>query len=126
MAMMKYDETSAFVRDLKKLLKRFRSLSEDLGCAKRFAIEIFHANPPIDTGAIVEVAGLCTETVRICKIRKFPCRSLLGRGARSGIRVIYAYFPAEGRIDFIEIYFKGDKENEDRERLGEYLSSLAS
>lgn len=117
-------ETSAFEHDLKKLLKRFRSLSEDLEHAKRFAIEIFHANPPIDTGAIVEVPGLCTETVRICKIRKFSCRALPGRGAKSGIRVIYAHFPVENRVDFIEIYFKGDKESEDAARVKEYLKGL--
>jgi hypothetical protein len=35
--------------------------------------------------------------------------------------VIYAYFEEQDRIELIEIYFKGDKESEDRERiLGRY------
>ena len=45
----------------------------------------------------------------------------MGKGAQTGIRVIYAYFEENDRIEFIEIYYKGDKENEDRERiLGRY------
>lgn len=40
-----------------------------------------------------------------------------GKGAASGIRIIYAYNEKEDIIEFIEIYFKGDKENEDRERI---------
>jgi len=31
--------------------------------------------------------------------------------------VIYAYFEEADRIELIEIYYKGDKENEDRERI---------
>ena len=36
---------------------------------------------------------------------------------QSGIRVIYAYHEEEDRIEFIEIYYKGDKASEDREML---------
>lgn len=121
---IRYDETAAFARDFKKLLKRFRSLSEDLARTKKFAIEIFHAEPRVDTNAVEEIPGFCTETVRVCKIRKFPCRALVGRGAMSGIRVIYVYRPTESRIDFIEIYFKGDKESEDQGRIKDYLNNL--
>ena len=41
------------------------------------------------------------------------------KGAHSGIRIIYAYFPVDDRIEFVEIYYKGDQENEDRERIKE-------
>jgi len=40
----------------------------------------------------------------------------------SGIRVIYAYFEDDDRIELVEIYFKGDKENEDRKRILKYYS----
>lgn len=65
----------------------------------------------------MEIAGLGIQGARILKARKFACRSLKGKGAQSGIRVIYAYFKQADRIEFIEIYYKGDKENEDRERI---------
>lgn len=124
MRTIEYGETSGFSRDFKKLLKRFRSLESDLEHAKQFAISVFHADSRIDTNAIEEIGGFCTDDVRMCKIRKFPCRALVGRGAMSGIRIIYAYFPTENRIEFIEIYFKGDKETEDQARIKEYLRDI--
>ena len=49
---------------------------------------------------------------------KFQVKSALkGKGAQSGIRIIYAYYEAEDWIEFIEIYYKGDKESEGRERV---------
>jgi len=40
----------------------------------------------------------------------------------SGIRIIYAYYENEDVIEFIEIYFKGDKANEDKKRILKYYS----
>lgn len=71
----------------------------------------------MDNGGIFRIPGLSFSTPRIFKVKKFACRSLRGRGSKSGIRVIYAYDEKEDRIDLIEIYFKGDKENEDRDRI---------
>lgn len=45
------------------------------------------------------------------------CKSLKGKGVQSGIRVIYAYREEEDRVEFMELYYKGDKESEDRERI---------
>ena len=33
------------------------------------------------------------------------------------MRLIYAYFSDEDAVELVEIYFKGDKENEDRDRI---------
>jgi hypothetical protein len=65
----------------------------------------------------VEISGLGIHGPRIFKARKFACRALRGKGAQSGIRVIYAHFEESDRIELIEIYYKGDKENEDRQRI---------
>lgn len=121
---IRYEETIGFAHDIKKLLKRFRSLRADIEVAKRYALEPFHAEPRIDTNAIEEISGSCTEEVRACKIKKFTCRAIKGRGVMSGIRITYAYHIRQKRVVFIEIYFKGDKENEDRARLKEYLGSI--
>jgi hypothetical protein len=50
-------------------------------------------------------------------VKKFACKSLKGKGVQSGIRIIYSYFEKDDRIEFVEIYYKGDKENDDRERI---------
>jgi len=58
-----------------------------------------------------------TAMTNIFKAKKFACKALKGKGAQSGIRVIYAYHEGEDWVEFIEIYFKGDKASEDGERI---------
>ncbi|NQV19170.1 MAG: hypothetical protein HQ534_11600 [Armatimonadetes bacterium] len=112
----KITHLSEFEKDLKKLKKRFRTLDSDLENFIKVQLKMFH-KLDIDNKGIVEISGLGIEYPQIYKARKFTCRSLKGTGSRSGIRIIYAYYLEEDRIEFIEIYYKGDKENEDWERI---------
>jgi hypothetical protein len=105
-----------FDRDMKKLLKRFRSLEDDLDNFIKTELKLFH-KLGIDNGGVVQMEGLGIQGPRIYKGRKFACRSLKGKGAQTGVRVIYGYFEEMDRIEFIEIFYKGDKENEDRARI---------
>jgi len=109
-----------FDHDMKKLSKDFRSLEDDLGT---FTVAL-SARIPADLPGIVQIANLgITVTDPVFKVRKFRCQSLKGRGSNSGMRVIYAFDPATDSITFIEIYFKGNQENEDRERILRYMKS---
>ncbi len=105
-----------FEKDLKKLVKRFSSLEEDLATFIKVAMNLFHKQK-IDSGAIFHISDLGIHSPKIYKGKKFACKSLKGKGVHSGIRVIYAYHDEEDRIEFIELYYKGDKESEDRERI---------
>lgn len=105
-----------FEKDLKKLLKRFSSLEEDLQTFIKVALNLFHKQK-IDSNAIFRITDLGIKTPKIYKGKKFACRALKGKGAQSGIRVIYAYHDEEDWVEFIEIYFKGDKTGEDRARI---------
>jgi hypothetical protein len=118
---IKYNEIDLFQKDIKRL-KRYRTLEEDLETAKRNAIELYHLKN-INNQSIFPIQGFCSEKILICKIKKFACKSLKGRGSKSGIRVIYAFYCNDYKVEFIEIYFKGDKANEDRERIKEYLKN---
>ncbi|HEY4480728.1 MAG TPA: hypothetical protein VI821_01390 [Candidatus Paceibacterota bacterium] len=104
------------------MLKKFKSLEEDLELVKIAAIELFHIQK-INNLSIFPIQGFYTEKIQVCKIKKFACKALKGRGSKSGIRVIYAYHIAISKVEFIEIYFKGDKENENQERIKEYLKN---
>lgn len=109
-----------FGRDFKKLSKRFRSLEEDFKTFVDTQLNLFHKQG-IDNKGVLPISGLGIPNPKIYKAKKFACRSLKGRGVDSGIRVIYAYWEEKDKLEFIEIYFKGDKENEDRDRiLGHY------
>ena len=118
-----YGETPGFQKDFKRLLKKFKSLEDDLELAKIAAIELFHIQK-INNLSVFPIQGFCTEEIQVCKIKKFACRALKGRGSKSGIRVIYAFHCISCKVDFIEIYFKGEEENEDRERIMDYLKNF--
>jgi len=120
---MNYDETEEFARDFKKLLKKFASLAEDLKVNKQYRIELFHCEK-IDSRSIFEIQGAGNRAeLQFFKVKKFQCKSLKGRGAKSGIRIIYAYFPIEQKIVFLEIYFKTNQENEDRQRIADFINT---
>ncbi len=119
---MNYEETNEFARDFKKLLKKFKSIADDLETAKKNAIELFHVRE-IDNKGIFEIQSVGnTNELKFFKIKKFACKSLPGRGVKSGIRIVYAYFPNEYKIVFLEIYFKAKQENEDRARISNFIS----
>lgn len=124
MTRINYRATVDFQRDLKRLLKKFPSLNDDIEVAKVFTIELFHLQN-VNKQAIFPIPNFCAEELKICKLKKFACKALKGRGVKSGIRIIYAYYVPTKTVDFIEIYFKGESENEDKERIKEYLIRVA-
>lgn len=108
-----------FKKDLKKLLKKFPSLEEDLESLIRAQLVAYHKHN-IDNHGIFPVEDIKILSPKIFKVKKFACKSLKGYGVRSGIRVIYAYFLDDDRIELIEIYFKREQVNEDKERIKSY------
>jgi len=105
-----------FEKDFKKLLKRFRTLEDDLDNFIRTELNLYH-KLGIDNKGIFQIPGVPFHDPKIFKAKKFACRSLKGRGVQSGIRVIYSHYERMDKIEMIEIYFKGDKGNEDIERI---------
>jgi mRNA-degrading endonuclease RelE of RelBE toxin-antitoxin system len=108
-----------FEKDLKKLLKRFPSLESDLENLIKAEIGLLH-KLKIDNKGVFQLSGLPFQTPKVFKVKKFACRSLKGKGAQSGLRLIYSFFEEEDKIELIELYYKGDKENEDKERIIEH------
>jgi mRNA-degrading endonuclease RelE of RelBE toxin-antitoxin system len=104
-----------FTKDLKKL-KKFFTLKSDIDTFIHTVLKVYHKEK-IKLSSIVQISGLGIESPLIYKVKKFACKALKGKGAASGIRIIYAYYEQDDIIEFIEIYYKGKKENEDRERI---------
>ena len=101
-----------YVRDLKKLFKRYITLYEDMDEVKAILSKKPDARPPFS----YRIEGLGINTCMI-KVKKIACKALKGRGVNSGFRLVYAWFAEDEKIVFVELYFKGDKEGEDRERI---------
>ena len=84
---MTFEELDEFKKDLKKLLKKYRSLNDDLEVVKKVLKVEPEQRPPFS----FRIDNLGIETC-VIKMKKIACRSLKGRGINSGLRLIYAYF----------------------------------
>ena len=109
---MTFEELNEFRKDLKKLLKKYRSLNDDLKIVRKVLRVEPKERPPFS----FRIDGLGIETC-VIKVKKIACKSLKGRGVNTGLRLIYAHFEEEQRIVFVELYHKNIKENEDRGRI---------
>jgi len=109
---MEFDTLTEFDKDLKQLLKKYRSLQNDLEVVKTILKAKPNEKPPFS----FQINNLGIKTC-IIKVKKIACDSLKGRGVNSGLRLIYAHFSMEQKITFIELYHKNDKETEDRARI---------
>lgn len=110
---MNYKELPEFAKEFKKLSRKYCSLDKDFTLFKK----LLDAEP-LGTGKHFNVLTIVGDT-RVVKARLF-CQTLRG----SSLRVIYSYNGVEIEfIEFIELYFKGDKETEDKNRIKEYLKN---
>ncbi len=107
---MNFDELPEFQKELKQLGKKYKSLTDDLQEFRDVVSAI-----PLGNSKHFHIITQ-TDILYIVKARLF-CKYLKG----SSLRIVYSYFEQKERIEFIEVYFKGEKENEDRERIKAYL-----
>lgn len=117
---MNFKSAVEFEKDFKKLSKKFKSLNGDLIEFKKVLIE-----SPLGIGKHFNIITK-TDFIYIVKSRFF-CKSL----KKKDLRIIYAYIEKHQTIEiigieFIEIYFKGKKGNEDKERIKKYLNKYQS
>lgn len=113
---MSFEEIEEFKKDFKSLVKKYRTLAEDLDVVKKVLDIMPDARPPFSFR--IDNLGISSCVV---KVKKIACKSLKGKGVNSGLRLVYAYFKEEQRIVLVEIYHKNDKEVEDRERIMKYF-----
>jgi len=100
---MKFTSLPELDKELNSLSKkRFKTLKQDLSLFKqRILIKYPRGYPPV----VVAINRLSIQT-EIYKVKHFRCRALKNKGSRSGIRIVYAYFLEENKVEFIQIYYK--------------------
>ncbi|MBF0217787.1 MAG: hypothetical protein HQL30_12440 [Candidatus Omnitrophica bacterium] len=115
---MEFRTVPEFDSDRKKLLRKYRSLEDDLELLKKILVLYPRGFPP----RIYRISNLGIET-EIYKVKHFHCKALKNKGAMSGIRVVYAFLKEVSMIEFIEIYYN-EKDDTDcsKERIGKYYS----
>lgn len=102
-----------FEKELKRLSKKYPSIKDDIEDIKPVLL-----SSPTGIGKNFTIIST-TEQVRVIKAR-IQCESLRARA----IRLVYAYHKDKIEFVYLEVYFKGDKENEDKERVSRYLKSI--
>jgi hypothetical protein len=108
--MATFRELPEFTRELKKLSRKYQTLPQDIEDIKAILI-----SAPLGISKnFTLIHG--DEKVKVVKVR-VHCESLRSRA----MRMIYAYHKDTIEFMYIELYFKGDKENENREKIEEYL-----
>jgi hypothetical protein len=112
---MHFNELPEFSKEFKRLSKKYLSFPDDLHEFKKIIIV-----SPLGTGKHFNICH-SGGGVKIIKARIF-CQYLKGS---SRLRIIYSYIISSKTIEFIEIYFKGDKINENREWIKEYLKRFS-
>lgn len=75
-----------------------------------YSLKLYHKNG-VDNYGIFRIPGLGFKEPPVYKVKKFACKSLKGKGAGTGFRLIYSYFQEEDKLELIEIYYKQDKKN---------------
>jgi mRNA-degrading endonuclease RelE of RelBE toxin-antitoxin system len=111
--MSTFSQLPEFEKELKKLSKKYPSLISDIEDIKPVLLEC-----PTGIGKNFTIIKI-VEDIKIIKVR-IHCESLRSRE----IRLIYSYCSNKFEFMYLEVYFKGDRVNEDKERIKEYLSKF--
>jgi len=115
---VEFSSLPEFDKQFKTLLRKYRTLEEDLDLLKR----VLETDPRGFPPRIFRISGLGINT-EIYKVKHFRCKTLKHKGSRSGIRIVYAFFAEEEKIEFVEIYYKEKDDIEcDKNRILKYYS----
>ena len=105
-----------YLRDLKRLSRRFRGLDEDIRLFVEKPLTHFLRGEPV-AGRNERVAGLGFECPVVHAAERIACRALRGRGSNSGLRLVFAWFPKDDRLELVELHFKAGQDIEDKARV---------
>ena len=111
---MEFSELPEFSHELKRLNKRYPSLCGDVDRLKQTLSKLQLRNTGKYWNCLHQSEKLCIYKIRLA------CRYLRS----TSMRIVYAHHIEKNRIVFMEIYFKGDRENENAGRIKEYLKKF--
>jgi len=113
--MCQFYQLPEFEKELKKLAKKYPSIISDIEDIKPVLL-----TSPTGIGKNFTIINITGE-IKIVKVR-IQCESLRSRA----VRLIYACYEDKKEFTYLELYPKGDKANEDRDRIAKYLNSLTN
>jgi hypothetical protein len=119
--------TPEFDGDLKHLKKRYPSLDDDLAVLTK-ALHVWlrvlgKAGQSYDDGYVI-MNNYGANDCHLYKVKHMACASIPGKGSRTGLRVICAYWPESDTLEFIQLYFKADNDLENQSRVRNYVKTV--
>lgn len=126
---MNFEQSSEFKKELKKLQKKWRSLSDDLAAAQLQITDLYIPQEKNDKPGLTEYRAAffngkratilqVTEDGReVVKMRL----DVADLGTASKVRVIFIAIRSASEVLFVEIFTKADKPREDVWRIQKYL-----
>jgi len=114
----------AFEKELSRLGKKYRTIPEDLRTFIDVSVRAVHllGQKPEDMGHF-PIQGLGIENHCCFIAKRFTCKSLMGKGSKSGIRVVYRFEKDTLDLLLIELFHKKDKKLPDLKRVKSILES---
>jgi mRNA-degrading endonuclease RelE of RelBE toxin-antitoxin system len=110
--------TIHFEKNVKGLLKRYRSLESDLDVL----ISVIEKYPEGKFPVSFRLQGY--PGCYFVKVKKIRSNSFPQKGVNSGFRLIYCWKEKAGQIQLIELYHKKDKELEDSVLLKKFCYEI--
>lgn len=111
---MNITESDEFKRDFKKLAKKYKTLETDFVIAKKAIVAEPRGDGTKHWDTLWKDDGRCIMKMRMM------CRAVKG----SSFRLVYRFDGEEAEVLFIEVFYKGNKEREDKERVKKYIDEM--
>ncbi len=112
----------AFEKELRRLGRKYKTIPEDLLTFINVSVRAVHllGQKPEDMGHF-PIQGLGIENHCCFIAKRFTCKSLKGKGSKSGIRVVYRFEKNTLDLLLIELFHKNDKKLPDLDRVKSIL-----
>ena len=120
---MNFEQVPEFQKDLKALVKRWRSLPLDIKDAQLQITELYRAGEDANELRNLFFNGKRAtilqkgDTYEVIKMR-LDVESL---HSNNKVRIVFVALVEDGLIKFIELYTKNEKAREDQKRINKYL-----
>ncbi len=123
---MNFDQVSEFQKELKRLSKKWRSLSSDIKAAEKDITPLYVEQEGVDIQRLREAffggfkAAVLTTTgddVEVIKMRL----DVADLGRNNKVRIVFIAVRSQNTITLIELYAKNEKNREDQGRIKKYV-----
>ena len=112
---MNFSGLGKYRREHRKLARKYKTLPEDM---RNFRY-VISSEIPVNTKRFTVL-----KENEICQIIKARLACKQFKNDSSVLRVVFARHKQVDKIEFIEIYSKGDKNREDKDRISAFLRDL--